>query len=244
MTSNEPNIGPTPSSFLDQSEEAASGGRRSLHFRRPKSAELRSGGQKGGGEERKNGEKKREKKGKKREMKGRERGKDPTRVPPAAASPGRGVLRRRRASPSGLGLHPERCRSQPDFAGPHRETGMRGGDLGVKNSEIRRFKAVFFPVGGGGGGAERRCSAVCFLLFIYLFHLTFRGFFTSLPSPFLLLRYIFPFLLGYFPFFPSYSAFICFSRPLPSRGSVVTSALPFPANFPPFPFFASILTFF
>lgn len=140
MTSNEPNIGPTPSSFLDQSEEAASGGRRSLHFRRPKSAELRSGGQKGGGEERKNGKKT----GKKREMKGRERGKDPTRVPPAAASPGRGVLRRRRASPSGLGLHPERCRSQPDFAGPHRETGMRGGDLGVKNSEIRRFKAVFF----------------------------------------------------------------------------------------------------
>lgn len=70
MTSNEPNIGPTPSSFLDQSEEAVSGGRRSLHFRRPKSAELRSGEQKGGGEERKNG-KKTGKNGKKREKNGK-----------------------------------------------------------------------------------------------------------------------------------------------------------------------------
>lgn len=194
MTSNEPNIGPTPSSFLDQSEEAASGGRRSLHFRRPKSAELRSGGQKGGGEERKNGEKKREKKGKKREMKGRERGKDPTRVPPAAASPGRGVLRRRRASPSGLGLHPERCRSQPDFAGPHRETGMRGGDLGVKNSEIRRFKAVFFS----RRWRRRRSGTAVQRGLLSAFHLSFsphisRFFYTS--------PFAFPFTPLYFPFF-------------------------------------------
>ena len=171
-------------------------------------------------------------------MKGRERGKDPTRVPPAAASPGRGVLRRRRASPSGLGLHPERCRSQPDFAGPHRETGMRGGDLGVKNSEIRRFKAVFFS----RRWRRRRSGTAVQRGLLSAFHLSFSPhisrffFYTS--------SFAFPFTPLYFPFFARifsvFSLIFCFYLFFPpaafTRFRCYLSAS-FSRQFPPIPFF-------